>query len=176
MLMCSLAVVHVQGGAGQSCPLSWPLNSKKMEGGKMAHPHACCDGMWVAMRKNMGTGKGKEEGKKGQKKKKRGRKKWVMTQWHQQSPVPTLKLPPSPPPLLAKLCPSPWAGHNLARRGGRGGGEGMVVVFIFKKKLNKNSLSKNGQSFPLSWPLNSKKRRVARWHTHMHAVMGCGWQ
>ena len=54
-----------------------------------------------------------------------------MAQWHQQSPVPTLKLLPSTPPLLAKLCPSPWAGHNLARRGG---GEGMVMVFFFKKK------------------------------------------
>ena len=29
---------------------------------------------------------------------------------------------PSPPPFLAKLSPSPWAGLNLARKGGGEGG------------------------------------------------------
>ena len=59
--------------------------------------------------------------------------------------------PPSPPPLLAKLCPSPWAGHNLARRGGgrRGGREGMVVVFIFQEKTHQKQLVQKWPEFPL---------------------------
>ena len=44
MLMCSLAVVHVQGGAGQSFPLSWPLNSKKWRVARWhTHMHAWGD-------------------------------------------------------------------------------------------------------------------------------------
>ena len=90
-------------------------------------------GMWVAMRKRYEQEKEKG-GEKKDRIKKRERKKWVMTQWHQQSPVPTLKLLPSPHPLLAKLCPSPWAGHNLARRGGGEGDGG--GLYCFKKKTS----------------------------------------
>ena len=106
--------------------------------------------------------------------KKRERKKWVMTQWHQQSPVPTLKLLPSPPPLLAKLCPSPWAGHNLARRGGGEGGGGGGGLYFTRKNSSKNSLSKNGQSFPLSWPSNSQKMEGGKM-AHPHACCDGMW-
>ena len=54
--------------------------AKKMVGDKMAYPHACCGGRWVATIKRMGKGKG-ERGKSGEEKEKRERKKCVMAQW-----------------------------------------------------------------------------------------------
>ena len=110
----------------------------------MAYPHACCDGRWVAMRKRMGKGKWewweKEEGKK-----EMGDGTVAPAESCANS-----ELLPSPPPILAKLCPSPWAGHNLARRGGWGSGwEG----FRFQENASsKIACPKNGQTFPLSWP------------------------
>ena len=58
--------------------------------------------------------------------------------------------PPSPPPLLAKLCPAQGLGHNLARRGGGDGGKLQSWHRTMLMPLCHHPLFHVLSSFPLS--------------------------
>ena len=102
-----------------------------MEGDKMAHPHACCDGMWGAMRKKIGTGKGKEEWEK-DRKKEEGKKEMGDDTVAPAESCANSETSPLPSPSSCQVVPQPLGRAQLSKKRGRGGG--MVVVFISRKK------------------------------------------
>ena len=101
------------------------------------------------MGKRMGKGKRKRE--KSWKEKEEGKNEMCDGTVAPAESCANSETSPLPSPSSCQVVPQPLGRAQLSKKRGRGV-EGVVVLFS-RKCLIKNSLPKNGQSSPLSWPL-----------------------